>query len=42
MIRNLKDDLRTLEWSDMAEIVSLGGFICSVFIVVVIWSGNLP
>ena len=42
MIRRIKSDLRTLEWTVMAEVVAIGGFICMVALLGVIWSGNLP
>ena len=41
-MRKIKSDLRTLEWTDALELLSIGGFICSAFVVCVIWSGNLP
>ena len=32
MIRNLKADIRTLEWSDLAEIAALCGFIACMIV----------
>ena len=42
MLSKLKSDIRTLEWTDALELLSIGGFICSVFVLSIIWSGNLP
>jgi hypothetical protein len=42
MINRIKSDLRTLEWTDALELLSIGGFICSVFMLSIIWTGNLP
>jgi len=42
MIHKLKSDLRMLDLMDVASFVSITGFICSVFVLGVIWSGNLP
>lgn len=42
MIRNLKADLRTLEWRDLAEAVSLAGGMLCMALWLVIFSGNLP
>jgi hypothetical protein len=42
MISRIKADLRTLEWTDALELLSIGGFICMVAMLAVIWSGNLP
>lgn len=41
-MEKFRNDLRALEWTDALELLSIGGFICSVFMVCVIWSGNLP
>ncbi len=42
MIRRIAADIRTLDLMDLASFVSIAGFICSAFVVLVIWSGNLP
>jgi hypothetical protein len=35
MIRNLKSDLRTLEWTDAAEVAALCAFIACM----IVWAG---
>ena len=42
MIRRLKSDLRTLEWTDALELLSIGGALCSFAAWALILSGNLP
>ena len=32
MIRNLKEDIRTLEWTDLAEVATLCGFIACMIV----------
>jgi len=41
-MEKFRADLRTLEWTDALELLSIGGFICMVALLGVIWSGNLP
>ena len=41
MIRKLKSDIRTLEWTDLAEFFALAGFIISMAIFAGIKTGAI-
>jgi hypothetical protein len=41
MIRNLKNDLRTLEWTDAAEVAALCGFIACMIVFAGIKTGAI-
>ena len=41
MIRNLKADLRTVEWTDVAEVAALCGFIACMIVFAGIKTGAI-
>lgn len=41
-MRKFAADIRTLEWTDALQLFLIAGIVCSMFMLSVIWSGNLP
>ena len=41
MIRRLKEDIRTLEWTDLAEVAALCGFIACMIVFAGIKTGAI-